>query len=87
MELKTRTRYNENRYIDASKRGNESRFINHLCDPNCQWIEFQSIDGPRVGAFTLRDIAIGEEITVEYTPHRLPFKCLCRQPRCRDSLS
>lgn len=46
-------------YIDSSKQGNESRFINHSCEPNCEaerWIVkgltrigiFAKIDIPRV---------------------------------------
>lgn len=43
-------------YIDAGPRGNESRFINHSCDPNCESIPM-FVDGyKRIGIFTTRDI-------------------------------
>jgi hypothetical protein len=56
-----------NLYIDALHEGNDSRYVNHSCDPNCEiciWI----VDGqPRVGLFARRNgILTGEEITISY---------------------
>lgn len=45
-------------FIDSEKRGNEARFINHSCDPNCipqKW----TVDGQtRIGLFAAVDISI-----------------------------
>ncbi|KAF4139663.1 SET domain-containing protein [Phytophthora infestans] len=86
IEVATTTIRNDKIFIDAGKCGNESRFINHSCAPNCKWVEFLSCDGPRIGIFAIRDISAGEEITVEYTREKLWFKCLCAKPNCRDRL-
>jgi histone-lysine N-methyltransferase SUV39H len=50
--------------------GNESRFINHSCDPNVQSFnlsgsyETQTIHN--IGLFTSRKIQRGEELTIDY---------------------
>ena len=78
-------------YVDASHHGNESRFINHSCDPNC---ESDVIDG-RVYILALRDIEPGEELTYDYSleveeellatgAHR--YACLCKSPCCRGTM-
>ena len=42
------------------------RYINHACQPNCE-MKLWAVDGkPRMALFTLRDIAVGEEITYNY---------------------
>jgi SET domain-containing protein len=79
---------NDARVIDGGCRGNEARFINHACEPNCEAIEHE--DG-RVYIYSLCDIARGEELTYSYpliyegrhTPaiKRL-FACRCGTPGC-----
>ena len=49
--------------IDPSVGGNEARWINHSCDPNCEAIEEE--DG-RVFIHALRDIQPGEELFYDY---------------------
>ncbi|KAK0412777.1 hypothetical protein QR680_006404 [Steinernema hermaphroditum] len=59
--------------IVAEHRGNESRFVNHSCEPN---LEVRSIvvdfeDCPiyrRLGYFATSDIEPGEELTIDYFP-------------------
>lgn len=50
----------QNMYIDAAVYGNESRFINHSCDPNVapnKWTVHSNGKGQyRIGFFTLREI-------------------------------
>jgi SET domain-containing protein len=79
--------------IDGARGGNESRFINHSCDPNCESI----ITGRRVFIHALRDIAEGEEILYDYwyvtdegytmEDLRRIYPCRCRAPNCRGTLA
>ena len=72
--------------IDASKKGNNARFINHSCDPNCKtqkWL----VDGKtRVGIFAKCFIAEGTELTFDYKFERHGGKrqiCLCNTAKCK----
>lgn len=57
---------NSTTFIDAKFKGNESRFINHSCDPNCQ-IQKWTVNGElRIGIFASKDLRFGEEITCNY---------------------
>ena len=77
--------------IDGGSRGNTSRWINHSCEPNCEASEEKG----RVFIDTLRDIAAGEEITIDYnlyiearyTPAlKREYACVCEMRRCRGTL-
>ncbi len=77
--------------IDASVGGNEARFINHSCEPNCDAV----IDGKRIFIEALRDIAPGEELTYDYafvleerhTPAaKRRYPCACGAARCRGTI-
>ena len=48
--------------IDGSPRFNLARYINHSCKPNC---EADMRDG-RILIYASRDIANGEELTIDY---------------------
>ncbi|KAL2917327.1 hypothetical protein HK105_202991 [Polyrhizophydium stewartii] len=68
-------------YIDASKRGNISRFINHSCAPNCslqKWVVGTSV---RMGIFAIKDIKRGVELTFDYKTKAQP--CYCGEPVCK----
>jgi len=66
--------------IDASGSTDPMRFTNHSCQPNAR---LQIRDG-RVEFYALRDIAPGQEITVNYgeTHHEGTLACRCGQPGC-----
>ncbi len=77
--------------IDATHGGNESRYINHSCEPNCE----TEIDRGRVFIFALRDIAVGEELAYDYAYERSgdetekeerQYRCLCGTRSCRGSI-
>jgi uncharacterized protein len=70
--------------IDASREGNEFRFINHSCSPNAYMRIFRN----HVEFYSLRKISIGEEITCNYgeTHHQGDLKCGCKSPNCREKL-
>lgn len=66
------------------------RYLNHSCDPNCEfdWMEEPGIEGEpakhRLYLSTLRDIEVGEELTIEYNwPATYAIRCDCRSPLCR----
>jgi SET domain-containing protein len=77
--------------IDAAFEGNEARFINHSCDPNCDAV----IDDGCIWIETLRDIAAGEELAYDYayvleerhTPAaKRRFPCSCGAAKCRGTI-
>ncbi|KAJ3314869.1 histone methyltransferase set2 [Boothiomyces sp. JEL0838] len=72
-------------YIDASKKGNVSRFMNHSCNPNCalqKWVVGNQI---RIGIFAIKDIPIGTELTFDYQFEvygAAAQKCHCGEENC-----
>ncbi len=79
--------------IDGSIDGNDARFINHGCDPNCEIYVF----GDRLYVYAMRDIGPGAELTFDYglhTPPGLSAKkarakdhvCRCGSPNCRGTM-
>lgn len=77
--------------IDALHGGNEARFINHSCAPNCE----AAIVRGRVFISALRKIARGEELHYDYAYPRSGdeserdeerYRCLCGTPECRGSI-
>ena len=77
--------------IDATHGGNESRFINHSCDPNCEAV----IERSRVFIDAIRDIAVGEELFYDYGYERSGdedaadeerYRCRCGTAKCRGSI-
>ena len=77
--------------IDAGVDGNEARFVNHACDPNCESV----IEHARVFLDAIRTIAPGEELTYDYQIQReaddppdidVVFACRCGKPRCRGTM-
>lgn len=79
--------------IDGARGGNEARFVNHSCAPNCETYVF---DG-RAYLYAMRDIARGEELTFDYRlgpPPGAPqpdqdaaaYRCQCGAATCRGTL-
>ncbi|MCC7373922.1 MAG: SET domain-containing protein [Verrucomicrobiales bacterium] len=60
------------------------KHLNHSCRPNC----FLRVFRRRVEVYTLKAIAAGVELTVDYgvTPHVGGMTCQCGAPRCRGRL-
>ncbi|HEY9134000.1 MAG TPA: SET domain-containing protein-lysine N-methyltransferase [Dyella sp.] len=86
---------NDDYIIDANRKGNTARWINHSCDPNCQALIEESDSGdPRkdkVIIEAIRKIKPGEELTYDYgivldMPHTARLKkiwaCRCGSPKC-----
>jgi hypothetical protein len=77
--------------IDAAVDGNEARFINHSCEPNCDAV----VDGGRIWIETIRDVEPGEELAYDYayvleerhTPAaKRRFPCHCGAATCRGTI-
>ncbi|MEP6765698.1 MAG: SET domain-containing protein-lysine N-methyltransferase [Gemmatimonadaceae bacterium] len=77
--------------VDAAVDGNEARWINHSCDPNCDAV----IDGGRIWIEALRDIEVGEELAYDYAyqlkeRHTVRLKkiypCNCGSANCRGTI-
>lgn len=76
-------------YIDATKRGARSRFINHSCQPNCYVSKWHVGQHVRMGIFAKRTILAGEELTFNYNVDRYgndPQPCYCGEPNCVGTL-
>ncbi|KJH52976.1 SET domain protein [Dictyocaulus viviparus] len=75
--------------IDATKKGNCSRFMNHSCEPNAVCEKWYVPRTPcaidRIGFFAKRDIELGEEITFDYQFEnygREAQRCFCGAAAC-----
>ena len=71
--------------------GNEARWINHSCDPNCEAIG----RGDRIFIYALKDIRPGEELSYDYSldldeplTEKLleDYRCHCGAARCRGTM-
>jgi SET domain-containing protein len=78
--------------IDGGDHGNEARFINHSCEPNCEAIEEE--DG-RIFIYALYDIKQDEELNYSYpliydgrhTPAiKRAFACRCGALNCTGTM-
>ncbi|HEX5749372.1 MAG TPA: SET domain-containing protein-lysine N-methyltransferase [Archangium sp.] len=81
----------EDTVIDAAHEGNDARFINHSCAPNCQAF----LEGDRIFIYALRDIPLGEELCYDYSYDRTEdmgpeeealYVCRCGAPTCRGTI-
>jgi histone-lysine N-methyltransferase SETD2 len=71
--------------IDATIRGNSGRFLNHSCAPNCETQKWMVRGELCIGIFATRDIAAGEELTIDYKFERFgekPSRCFCMAGAC-----
>ncbi|KFE71918.1 SET domain-containing protein [Hyalangium minutum] len=77
--------------IDAAVDGNEARFINHSCDPNCQAL----IEGDKIFIYALKDISPGTELVYDYAYERAEgmdeesealYVCRCGAKDCRGTI-
>lgn len=77
--------------IDAGVGGNDARFINHSCDPNCESV----IESRRVFIEAIRTIQPGEELNYDYQIGREQddpanvdeiYACRCGAASCRGTM-
>ncbi|CAJ2637434.1 unnamed protein product [Trifolium pratense] len=74
--------------IDATFKGNSSRFLNHSCAPNCVLEKWQVDGETRVGVFAARSIEVGEPLTYDYRFVQFgpEVKCRCGAQKCQGFL-
>ncbi|MES2317850.1 MAG: SET domain-containing protein-lysine N-methyltransferase [Pseudomonadota bacterium] len=77
--------------IDGGSGGNDARFINHACEPNCEAYE----EDGKVFIYSLYEIEKGEELNYNYaliyeerhTPAvKKLFECRCGAPSCTGTM-
>ncbi|HTH44512.1 MAG TPA: SET domain-containing protein-lysine N-methyltransferase [Oxalicibacterium sp.] len=77
--------------IDGGDQGNEARWINHACEPNCEAREEKG----RVYIYTARDIKRGEEFNYDYglviderqtKAVKKAYECRCGAESCRHTM-
>ncbi len=77
--------------IDAGVGGNEARWINHSCDPNCETTE----EDDRIFIYSLRALKPGEELFYDYRivpaerrtkKLEQEFACFCGRAKCRGTM-
>lgn len=77
--------------INAAVGGNEARWINHSCEPNCETDERRG----RIFVHALRSLKKGEELFYDYCLEPAErrtkklasfFKCNCGSARCRGTM-
>lgn len=76
--------------IDASRKSQFTRYVNHSCEPNSETQKWNAGGEPRVGIYATRDISKGEEITFDYGARSLAndaVPCLCGAKTCRGFLT
>lgn len=81
----------EKTVLDGSRHGNDSKYINHSCDPNCETL----IEDGRVFIEAIRDISRGEELFFDYAYERngeedaedeIRYACRCGADSCRKTI-
>ena len=77
--------------INPEVGGNDARWINHCCDPNCEAIE----EDNRIFIYAMRRIEPGEELFYDYAMEidepiteesKRKFACHCGAANCRGTM-
>ncbi|XP_009617091.1 histone-lysine N-methyltransferase ASHH3 [Nicotiana tabacum] len=79
---------NRDMVIDATYKGNKSRYINHSCCPNTEMQKWLMDGETRIGIFATRDIKKGEHLTYDYqfVQFGADQDCHCGAVKCRRKL-
>ena len=77
--------------INPEVAGNDARWINHCCNPNCEAIE----EDNRIFIYAMRDIEASEELFYDYAMEidepiteesKRKFACHCGASNCRGTM-
>ena len=75
--------------VDGNSGGNDSRYINHSCDPNCEAL----IEKRKIWIYARKNIRAGVELAYDYRYQRTGdeenekfYACQCGSPKCRGSI-
>lgn len=77
--------------VDGNRGGNDARYINHSCDPNCEAV----IEDGRIFIYALKNIQPGTELAYDYmfdpngdSPEELrrTYPCHCGARNCRGTI-
>ncbi len=77
--------------IDGNDQGNDSKWINHSCDPNCESREEKG----KIFIYALKEIESGEELFYDYSLFidqkitkaiKNAHKCECGSKNCRKTM-
>lgn len=79
--------------IDAAYDGNDARFLNHACEPNCEAV----MEGDRIFIESIKTIPIGEELVYDYrymvdadfdeAELVAMYPCRCEGATCRGTIA
>ena len=81
----------DGKVIDGGSGGNDSRYINHACEPNCEAYE----EDGQVFVYSLQEIEQGEELNYNYAliyeerhtaAVKKLFECRCGAPSCTGTM-
>jgi SET domain-containing protein len=74
--------------VDGNRQGNDARYINHSCDPNCEAV----IEKGKIWIYAKKNIQPGVELAYDYQYERTSkedekfYKCHCGSPKCRGTI-
>ena len=72
--------------VDARRKGNIARFINHSCSPNCETQKWTVNGLPCVGIFAKQNIPAGTELSFDYqwedVSGKMAKECRCGSANC-----
>lgn len=79
----------DNTVIDGNRHGNDARYINHSCDPNCEAVTV----GKKIYIYAKKNIQPGVELAYDYKYEWSNdkrdielYKCKCGSARCRGTI-
>jgi SET domain-containing protein len=79
--------------VDGGQGGNETKYLNHSCEPNCEAVEEWGDDDQIIlKIVATRDIRAGQEVFIDYAlmleaEDDDPYRCLCGTRTCRGSMA
>lgn len=77
----------QDRIIDAGPKGNEARFMNHCCQPNCETQKWTVSGDTRVGLFALVDVPAGERLLRKRLHLWFSSSCSSREGQLEGQIS